>query len=102
MLPSHKATIQFGLDWATSHIQNIEASSEDLHEKRRQIEWQLVMLLDDLVLALPKAMRQQAQACLEAERRTRNAILAADDARHAQQRAQKEASPSCLPASDSL
>lgn len=97
-----KNSIQTGLNWATKHIQEIEASPNDLHWKQERIEWQLVLLLDDVVLALPKAMREQAQACIDANKRIHKTILADIDAHLAERKAQKEASPQCLQAQDSL
>ena len=102
MQTHHKKHVQDGLDWATSHIQNIVESSEELHTKAMHIEWQLLMLLDDVVLALPKAMREQAQMCLTLYERIKKAHLAEIDARLAERKAQQKTSPECLPASDSL
>lgn len=98
----HKDTVQHALNWATTHIQEIETGTNDLHWKEDRIAWQLLMLLDDVVLALPNAMREQAQACIEAHKRIRETILAEIDARIAERNAQKEASPTSLAAVDSL
>lgn len=94
-----KETIRFGLDWATTHIQEIESSTDDLHRKQKRIEWQLLLLLNDVVLALPRAMREQAQACIQAERRLTQEIL---DEMDPLPPIPEKASPECLPAPDSL
>ncbi len=109
MTPEQKYDVQFGLDWATKHIQAIEQGSEPFEEQQRQMEYQLFLLLCDVVHALPQAMREQAQACIQARQRVHDAKLAQweqeDAAREAQRvarQAQKETSPECLQAADSL
>ncbi|HEY0754252.1 MAG TPA: hypothetical protein VGD98_09840 [Ktedonobacteraceae bacterium] len=117
MQTSSKETVQRGLDWATSNIQEIAASSQELFKKSDLIEIQLLMLLDDVVLALPQAMREQAQTCLATYEQVRKECMTQIDAHIAEWRArqearlenleesrnaQKEASPSSLQAVDSL
>jgi hypothetical protein len=109
MTPEQKYDVQFGLDWATNHIQAIEQGPEPFTEQQRLIECQLLLLLHDVVHALPQAMREQAQACIQARERVQHAKFAQwkqeDDAwkaRQAARQAQKETSPECLQAVDSL
>lgn len=101
MTNEQKLTIQHSLTWATTRIQEIESSSENVHEKRKQIDWQLLLLLDDVVEALPQALREQAQACLKARDRMSKAIWDESEAFLAKQRTQKEASPHSLTTTDS-
>jgi len=104
MTNEQKEQVQFGIDYATKKIQAIEAGSDDLHEKWKLMDRQLLMMLEDMIEALPKALREQAQVCLDTRNRTRDARYAEIDASLAATLAplEKEASPLCLAAVDSL
>ena len=88
--------MQFGLEWARARIQAIESGAIDLHEKKTRVEWQLVLLLEDVVNALPKAMRQQARACIDAHKRLEEAIFEEIAARNAAWQAHKKTSSPSL------
>ncbi len=88
--------IQFGLDWAKAHIQDIEAGPHDLSTQLHEIEFELVLLLDDVIEALPAPLRVQAQVCRKAYKRVRDARMAEVDTHIAQLKAQKEASSNSL------
>lgn len=93
MTTEQKEQIQFGIDFAMKHIQEIEASSDDLCTQIARVEFQLVLLLDDVVEALPKALRVQAQACIQAKNQLRNTLMREIDSQIAKKKTQKEASP---------
>lgn len=97
MTNEQKQTVQFALDWAKSHIQEIEAGPEDNYWKVDHMEWQLVLLLEDVVKALPPKMYAQAQACLDQHKRLREAIIADIDAQYSVPQDQQKTSPSSLP-----
>jgi hypothetical protein len=97
----NKEQAQFGINWAKAHIQEIEESNTDIGSKIDRVEFQLVLMLYDLVGVLPGAFRSQVQSCLDARDSLRDAYYLANKALDAAI-AQKEASPLCLPASDSL
>lgn len=96
---STQGQAQFGLEYAQEHIQQIEAGSETLHVKVERIEYQLVMLLEDLINVLPPAFRAQAHACYATRNRLREAFYA--DLR-VQFPAQHKTSPESLAATDSF
>lgn len=100
MNASQKYSVEFGIMYATRKIQEIEAGTETVYEKWHAIDRQLLMMLDDIVKGLPNAYRARANACLEARKRVRQAL---DDENRAYMEAlNKETSPVCLPAQDSL
>jgi hypothetical protein len=100
MTNEQKQRVQFGIDYAAKKVQEIETGNDNLYEKWHQMDRQLLMMLDDVVEALPKAYREQAKACLAVRDRVRDARYAEIDASIAA--LQKEASPLCLAAVDSL
>ena len=96
MTKEEKAQAQFGITYAMKHIHTIEESAVSEREKAELINVQLLMMLDDVICGLPKALRAQAQACID----VRYHLLSTAIARLYPP--QKEASPECLAASDSL
>jgi hypothetical protein len=102
MTNEQRNSLLFGLEWATTHIQAIDAGADDLYKKADRMDVQLLLLLKNVIQALPQDLRQQAQACINVRERVSDAILARIDEHLAQWETQKEASPSCLQASDSL
>lgn len=104
MTKEEKARVQWGIDYAEKHIKKIEASSKPLWEKYQEIGSQLTMMLDDVVEALPKAMRKQVKDCLAMRKAILDTDLAESHARLQTRFAesQQKASPSCLPTEDSL
>lgn len=68
-----------------------------LDMRRDRADWQMVHLLREIIPLLPNDLRTEVQACLSL-----NDHVWSPEYSQAYYRAQKEASPSCLQASDSL
>jgi len=101
MTKDQKDKAQTAIRVTQSMLQHIMSGqyelARDLREQRQCVDWQLCLLLCGLLPTLPQDVRAQVQACYD----LREQVWSTEymNAYHA---AQKEASPSCLAASDSL
>ncbi|MGH2508486.1 MAG: hypothetical protein ACRDHZ_13965 [Ktedonobacteraceae bacterium] len=100
MTSEQKIEMQISIDVIKKRIQAIEASPCDFEQQIRQIDFELVLLLDHLVNTLPKPLRLQAQTCMQARKSVRDAQMLRIQAEIAHLNAQKEASPNSLTTTD--
>src|SRR5215469_1504951 len=104
MTNDQKQDVQWSVNYAHNKLQEIEAgkhpNAQELRDRRMLADLHLTLLLKKVQMSLPKDLREQVQACLS----IREQVWSMEyyDAYYAQLHAQKETSPTSLPALDSF